>query len=46
MSLTKMATQQHPTNTAMLAENQALLTSTYLDALSISNLMYELSTAS
>ncbi len=34
MSLSKMETQQHPTNTAM-AENQALLTSAYLDAQSI-----------
>jgi hypothetical protein len=45
MSLTKMATQQHPTNTAM-AENQALLTSAYLDALCISNLMNQLSATS
>ncbi len=40
-----MATQQHPTNTAM-AENQALLTSAYLDALCISNIMNQLSATS
>jgi hypothetical protein len=38
MSLSKMETQQHPTNTSM-AENQALLTSAYLDAQSIMKAM-------
>jgi hypothetical protein len=40
-----MENQQHPANTAM-AENQALLTSAYLDAQSISNVMNQLSTTS
>jgi hypothetical protein len=38
MLLTKMATQQHPTNAAM-AENQAVLASVYLDAQAIPNVM-------
>ena len=38
MSLTKMEAHQHLSNTAM-AENQALLTSVYLDAQSTSNIM-------
>jgi hypothetical protein len=45
MSLTKIETQQHPTNTAM-AENQALPTSAYLDAQSISNIMNQLTATS
>jgi hypothetical protein len=45
MSLTKMGTQQHPTNTAMV-ENQALPTSAYLDAQSTSNVMNQLSATS
>jgi hypothetical protein len=45
MSLNKKETQQHLTNT-YLAENQALLTTAYLDAQSISNIMNQLSATS